>query len=146
MYVLEDFLPGQTIPLATYSVTEEEIIEFAGRYDPQVFHLQPQHPRTLALGGLLASGWQVSAIFMRLSVDAYLAKTAMLTSPGVDELRWLAPVRADDVLSGEVVIKSVRPSQSRPDRGVLIADGRLWNQQQLDVFSVCTTAFVNARG
>ena len=94
MQHFEDFHVGQRIAFGRYTVTHDEIIEFAKRYDPQVFHVDEGHSLTAELGGIMASGWHTTAIFMRLAVDAYLRNAAVLTSPGVDELRWLAPVRA----------------------------------------------------
>ncbi len=142
---LEDFEVGQHIPLATYHVPEAEIIEFARQFDPQTFHVDPDHATTQALGGLMASGWHTAAIFMRMIVDAYLADSAVLTSPGVDELRWLSPVRPDDILSGDVTVEEVRVSQSKPDRGLLMTRVRLHNQNGEPVFSVKATAFVLRR-
>ena len=93
MRYFEDFYVGQRIAFGRYTVTQSEIIGFAKRYDPQVFHIDETHAVTAELGGIMASGWHTTAIFMRLAVDAYLGDAAVLTSPGVDELRWLAPVR-----------------------------------------------------
>ena len=145
MNYFEDFYINQRIPFDRYTVTEAEIVEFAKRYDPQVFHVDGSHPLTAVLGGIMASGWHTSAIFMRLAVDAYLGKAAVLTSPGVDELRWLAPVRAGDVVTGEAVIERARLSASKPDRGILTTSVRLWNQQEVDVLKMTTHAFVRAR-
>ena len=142
---LEDFETGQQILLPSYLVSEAEIIEFAQRFDPQTFHVDPEHATTRALGGLMASGWHTAAIFMRMIVAAYLADSAVLTSPGVDELRWLSPVRPGDTLSGDVVVEDVRMSKSKPDRGLLITRGRLFNQSGEPVYSVKATAFVLRR-
>jgi len=142
---LEDFEVGQHIPLSSYLVPESEIVEFARQFDPQTFHTDPEHTTTQALGGLMASGWHTAAIFMRMIVDAYLADSAVLTSPGVDELRWLSPVRPGDVLSGDATVEEVRPSKSKPDRGLLITRVRLHNQKGESVFSVKAMAFVLRR-
>ena len=99
MNYFEDFQVNQRITFGRYKVTQAEIINFATQYDPQVFHVDEDHPLTEELGGILASGWHSTAIFMRLAVDAYLGSAALLTSPGVDELRWLAPVRAGGIYS-----------------------------------------------
>ena len=145
MQYFEDFHVGQRIPFDRYTVTQNEIIEFAKRYDPQVFHVDEGHSLTAELGGIMASGWHSTAIFMRLAVDAYLGNAAVLTSPGVDELRWLAPVRAGDVVTGEAVIEQARLSASKPDRGILTTSVRLWNQQEVDVLKMTTHAFVQTR-
>ena len=88
MKYLEDFHPGQRIAFGSHVVTKEAIVGFAEAFDPQVFHTDDTHPVTQELGGLMASGWHTAAIFMRLAVEAYLEQSAVLTSPGVDELKW----------------------------------------------------------
>ena len=142
MQYFEDFRVGQRIKFDRYTVMQSEIVEFAKRYDPQVFHVDESHSLTAELGGIMASGWHTTAIFMRLAVDAYLGSAAVLTSPGVDELRWLAPVRAGDMISGEAIVEEARLSVSKPDRGILTTGVRLWNQQEVDVLRMRTHAFV----
>jgi len=142
---LEDFTSGQVITLGQYALSEEDVVDFARRFDPQPFHMQPEAARTQAVGGLMASGWHTTGIFMRLAVEAYLSSTAVLTSPGVDKLRWLRPVRPKDVLSGQVTVIETRVSQTKPDRGVLIADVDLRNQHNETVMTMVTTAFVLTR-
>ena len=145
MRYLEDFSPGQCIVLGRHVVTKEAVITFAQSYDPQVFHSDETHSVTRELGGLMASGWHTAAIFMRLAVEAYLKQSAVLTSPGVDELRWLAPVRPGDTISGEAVVEEARQSKSRPDRGILTTNVRLWNQNGTDVLTMKAHAFVRVR-
>ena len=142
MQYFEDFRVGQRIKFDRYAVMQSEIVEFAKRYDPQVFHVDDSHSLTAELGGIMASGWHTTAIFMRLAVDAYLGNAAVLTSPGVDELRWLAPVRAGDMISGEAIVEEARLSVSKPDRGILTTGVRLWNQQEVDVLRLKTHAFI----
>tara|TARA_B100001109_G_C18714818_1_gene404209 strand:- start:296 stop:742 length:447 start_codon:yes stop_codon:yes gene_type:complete len=142
MQYFEDFRVGQRIKFDRYTVMQSEIVEFAKRYDPQVFHVDDSHSLTAELGGIMASGWHTTAIFMRLAVDAYLGSAAVLTSPGVDELRWLAPVRAGDMISGEAIVEEARLSVSKPDRGILTTGVRLWNQQEVDVLRLRTHAFI----
>ena len=145
MDYFEDFDIDQRISFGRYSVTQEEIIEFAKRYDPQAFHVDENDSLTVELGGLMASGWHTTAIFMRLAVDAYLAGAAVLTSPGVDELRWLAPVRAGDIISGEAIVEGARLSISKPDRGILTTGVVLWNQREEEVVRMATHVFVRVR-
>jgi len=142
MQYFEDFRVGQRIKFDRYAVMQSEIVEFAKQYDPQVFHVDDSHSLTAELGGIMASGWHTTAIFMRLAVDAYLGNAAVLTSPGVDELRWLAPVRAGDMISGEAIVEEARLSVSKPDRGILTTGVRLWNQQEVDVLRLRTHAFI----
>ena len=145
MDYFEDFSVNQRLTFACYTVTRDEIVGFAAQYDPQAFHTDEGHPLSLELGGIMASGWHTAAIFMRLAVDAYLGNAAVLTSPGVDELRWLGPVRGGDVISGEAIVEQARLSASKPDRGILTTSVRLWNQQKVDVLKMTTHAFVRVR-
>ena len=145
MDFFEDFDIDQRISFGRYSVTQEEIIEFAKRYDPQAFHVDECDSLTVELGGVMASGWHTTAIFMRLAVDAYLASAAVLTSPGVDELQWLAPVRAGDIISGEAIVEGARLSTSKPDRGILTTGVVLWNQREEEVLRMKTHVFMRVR-
>ena len=112
---LEDFEVGQRFELGSFSLTAEEIVAFAERYDPQSFHLEsdPDGP----FGGLIASGWQTGSECHVLMVEALLKDTACLGSPGVDRIRWLKPVRPDVVYTLTLTIAEVVPSRKRPDRG-----------------------------
>ena len=145
MNYFQDFSVNQRFTFGRYTVTRDQIVDFAAQYDPQAFHTDESHPRTTELGGIMASGWHTTAIFMRLAVDAYLGNAAVLTSPGVDELRWLAPVRVGDVISGEAIVEKARLSTSKPDRGILTTGVCLWNQEKVDVLKMTTHAFVRVR-
>jgi len=115
----EDYVPGSVHEFGPAVVDEAEIVEFARRYDPQPIHTDPQWARSGPFGGLIASGWHTAAIMMRLLVDQYLPPAASLGSPGIDELRWLRPVRPGDELRVRVTVIEARPSRSKPDRGLL---------------------------
>jgi acyl dehydratase len=145
MNYFQDFYVDQRIAFSRYTVTQAEITEFAERYDPQAFHVNQDHPLTIELGGIMASGWHTAAIFMRLAVDAYLGDAAVLTSPGVDALQWLAPVRAGDVISGEATVEHARLSASKPDRGILTTGVVLWNKQNIEVLKMTTHVFMRVR-
>jgi acyl dehydratase len=125
---LEDYIEGDVHEFGTITVTEEEIIQFAQKFDPQVFHTDPVGARKSVYGGLIASGWHTCSLFMRLFVEHYLPGDASLGSPGVDELRWLKPVRAGDALFARITVTKVKPSQSKPDRGVLFSFCEMLNQ------------------
>ncbi|GIR69689.1 MAG: hypothetical protein CM15mP74_09400 [Halieaceae bacterium] len=99
----EDFQIGQRIAFGRYTVTQSEIIEFAKRYDPQVFHIDETHAVTAELGGIMASGWHTTAIFMRLAVDAYLGDAAVLTSPG-GRIALAGAGEGGHIISGEAVL------------------------------------------
>src|SRR5947209_1610678 len=115
----EDFQPGQCRTLGTRTLSAEEIILFAREYDPQPFHVDPDAAAHSNFGGLIASGWQTCAIVTRMMCDAYLLNAASMGSPGVDELRWLAPVRAGDTITATATVLETRPSKSKPDRGLV---------------------------
>lgn len=116
----EDYVVGSVHEYGSIEVTEEEVIEFARRYDPQYFHTDPNAAVRSPFGGLIASGWHTAAMMMRLLVDNVLSSVAGLGSPGVDEVRWVRPVRPGDELSIRVTIRSSRRSRSKPDRGIVV--------------------------
>ena len=115
----EDFVPGMTSMVGPIAVGKAEIIEFATRYDPQSIHVDPEAAATGPFGGLIASGWHTASLVMRVLVDNFLPDKAQLASPGIDELRWLKPVRPGDALSVRVTVLEARRSRSKPDRGVV---------------------------
>ena len=115
---LDDLTPGQTFITPGFTLTESEIIDFAWRYDPQAFHLDANAAAESPYGGLIASGFQSLAICFRLFIQSGVLAESSLGSPGIDELRWLAPVRPGDTLHCEVEVLEVRPSNSKPDRGI----------------------------
>jgi acyl dehydratase len=115
----EDYLPGLVGVFGGIAVTEAEIVEFALRYDPQPIHTDPEMARAGPFGGLIASGWHTIALVMRVLVEQYLSPVAALVSPGIDELRWQAPVRPGDTLTVRVTITEAVPSRSKPDRGLV---------------------------
>lgn len=115
---LDDLTPGQRFTSPGLTLTEAEIIDFAWRYDPQPFHLDANAAAESPYGGLIASGFQSLAICFRLFIQSGLLAESSLGSPGIDELRWLAPVRPGDTLHSEIEVLEVRPSKSKPDRGI----------------------------
>ena len=122
---LEDFRVGDVYDLGSTPILTAEIIAFAERFDPQPPHLD----------GSLASGWHVAAIFMRMYVAAVLRDTAAV-SPGIDELRWLRPVRGDDVLTGRVTVLEVGPSPFQPACGIVRQRGELRDRADRPVLSM----------
>ena len=115
---LDDLEAGQVYPLGSQSLSEEDIITFAERYDPQPFHIDAEAAKDTIYGGVIASGWQTACVFMRLFVDGLLSRSAAMGSPGLDELRWSKPVRPGDRLDARVEVLEARPSRSKPDRGL----------------------------
>lgn len=141
----EDFTPGQVIPLGSYVLQREEIIEFARRYDPQPFHLDEAAARASDFGGLAASGWNTASVWMRLYVDAVLSDAAGRGSPGVEQLRWWVPVRPGDVLRGTLRVEAAAPSARRADRGTVHFTGELHNGEDVRVMSLRARAFFDRR-
>jgi len=131
---LEDYVEGDVHEFGPVTITENDIVEFGKRFDPQIFHTDPMKARETVYGGLIASGWHTSSLFMRLFVENYLAGKASLGSPGVDELRWLKPVRPGDSLTLRITVHRVKPSTTKPDRGVLFSFCEMVNQEN-DVVS-----------
>ena len=128
MRYFEDFQVGERIELGSVMVTEEEIIAFAREYDPQPFHISPEQAKHSFYGGLIASGWHTVSLLMRLMVDALINDTISLGSPGVDEVRWLKPVRPNDTLHARLTIVETAPSKRRAELGILTSKSEVFNQ------------------
>jgi acyl dehydratase len=132
---LDDFVPGQIHPLGRRTLTRDEIVAFARDWDPQPFHLDERAAAGSIYGGLIASGWHTVCVFMRLFADGLLNRSAAMGSPGVDEVRWLRPVRPGDTLEGRLEVLEVRPSRSKPGRGIVRLRSVMINQRQEEVLS-----------
>lgn len=125
----EDCIPGTVFEFGEVQVSEGAIIEFARRFDPQTMHVDPETAARGPFGGLIASGWHTTAMMMRVVVDHFLPKHASLGSPGIDELRWLRPVRPGDVLRVRLTVLAATRSRSKPDRGVVRSLIEVLNQR-----------------
>lgn len=145
MYYFEDFSVGDTFELGSKQMSEEEIITFARQFDPQPFHVDPERAKESFFGGLVASGWHTTAIFMRLFVDGLLNKSASLASPGVDEVRWVRPVRPGDMLRARFTVLESTPSRSRPNMGVVRSRGEMFNQDGELVMSLSGLHFLGRK-
>src|SRR5882762_681261 len=119
MLTFEDFKPGHFGTFGPRRVTREEILAFAAEFDPQPMHLDEQAARRSMLKGLSGSGWHLCSVVMRMMFDGFIGRTASLGSPGVNELRWLAPLRPDDELTLDVEVAEARFSKSRPETGIV---------------------------
>jgi acyl dehydratase len=126
----EDYIAGTVHEFGSVTIEADEVIAFAKRYDPQPFHVDPEAAKETIFGGLIASGWHTGSLIMRLYADHYLSHVASLASPGIDEQRWLKPVRPDDKLSVRVTILDTRRSRSKPDRGLVHSFIEVFNQNQ----------------
>jgi acyl dehydratase len=138
-WAFEDFVEGGEIDLGVKDVTAEEIVEFAGEFDPQPMHLDEAAGKASILGGLSASGWHTCAIFMRLLCDAFLLNSTSQGAPGVDRIKWKKPVLAGDRLNGRTTVLSRRESKSRPSIGLVAFRSELFNQRGEPVFELENT-------
>ncbi|MDQ8702806.1 MaoC family dehydratase [Streptomyces sp. LHD-70] len=125
----EDYVPGSTYTFGRIALTEGEILDFARRFDTQSIHTDPETARHGPFKGLIASGWHTSAVMMRLYADHFVSRPASLASPGVDELRWVRPVRPGDALAIRTTILDARVSRSKPDRGLVHTRIEVLNQR-----------------
>lgn len=145
-WAFENFIEGGSIDLGVKDVTADEIVEFAGQFDPQPMHLDEAAGRASILGGLSASGWHTCAIFMRLLCDAVLLDSTSQGAPGVDKIKWKKPVLAGDRLNGIATVLATRESKSRPSIGLVTFRSELFNQHGHSVFELENTAMFLKRG
>ena len=141
----EDFEVGEEIRSPAKTFTEAEIVDYAFRYDPQPIHIDKPAAEAGLYGGLIASGWHVASASFRLFTMTGTMGRASLGSPGLDELRWLKPVRPGDTIHSVVTVAEKRPSRSRPDRGIVILDYRVINQHGETVMSTRGVQLVRRR-
>ena len=145
MRYLEDFSEGQVFELGEETVREAEVLEFARRYDAQPFHVDAEAAKRSMYGGLIASGWHTSAIFMGLLVRGLLYEVASLGAGGIDEMKWLKPVRPGDRLRARLTILARRPSTKHPGRGLVNCLGEMFNQGGERVLSIRWSAMIARR-
>jgi acyl dehydratase len=124
----EDFAVGEVLPLGSRQVTRAEIIAFAAEFDPQPFHLDERQGAESMVDGLIASGWHVAGLFMRMLCDGFLLQSSSLGSPGIETLKWQKPVRAGDMLTGKATVIEARRSKSRPEMGIVRFRSEVENQ------------------
>src|SRR3977135_361309 len=124
---LEDFSPGHFGTYGPRRVTREEILGFAAEFDPQPMHLDEEAAGRSMLKGLSGSGWHLCSIMMRMMFDFYIGRTASLGSPGVNEMKWLGPLRPGDDLTLDIEVVEARVSRSRPDTGIVTFKGSVRN-------------------
>lgn len=141
----EDFEPGQVYELGCRTVTEDEIVAFGEQWDPQPFHVDAAAAAASVFGGLIASGWHTGAMWMRLYVDSVLGSAVSMGSPGLEELRWFAPVRPGDTLHARMTVLETTPSARRPDRGTIRSRGEMINQDGVTVMSMVSRGHFGRR-
>ena len=146
MQYLEDMKVGTKASFGRYEVTREEVLEFAGKYDPQPFHLDDEAAAKTHFGRISASGWHTCAMTMAMLVENLTKnKQAGLGSPGLDELRWLKPVYPGDTLRVESELTEVTPSRSRPEMGSTKAKVTVFNQHDEPVMRLLSIGLVARR-
>jgi acyl dehydratase len=145
MRYFEDFREGERLTHGPTTVTEADIVGFAAEFDPQPFHLDPVAARDTLLDGLAASGWHSCAVLMRQMCEAFLLDSASMGSPGVEEVKWLRPVRPGDALSMEAEVKDVRASRSRPEMGLVTFAFALRNQRGEAVMTMANVIMFGRR-
>ncbi len=141
----EDYRPGMVFTGGPIAISESDILDFARRYDPQPMHTDPEAAACGPFGGLIASGWHTAALMMRLVVGEFLSPASGLASPGIDELRWLAPVRPGDALSLRATVTEARRSRSKPGQGVVRSLVEILNQRGEIVLSLKPISLIRCR-
>jgi acyl dehydratase len=125
---LDDFEVGQRFETASRTVTEAEIIGFAKQFDPQYYHVDPVAAQRSAFGGLIASGFHTLSLSMRLFFDLDIWPESMIASPGIENVKFLKPLRPGDTIRGTAEVVDVRASSSKSDRGIVTMEHPCWNQ------------------
>jgi acyl dehydratase len=135
-YYWEDFAVGTVREFGNMKLEKADILRFAKDWDPQPFHVDEEAAKRSAYGGLIASGWQTCAAAMRMCCDAYLLDAASLGSPGVENVRWVKPVRPGDTLSVRLEVLEARPLKSKPGVGLVKNRWQLFNQHGEEVMQM----------
>ena len=138
----DDVVVGETTTHGAYTVTEAEIIEFAERYDPQPFHVDPESAMETQFGGLIASGWHTVSIGQRLFVEAVLGDLAAEGSPGVENLQFRNPLRPGATVSLRITVTEKRPLESRPELGLVTFEETVRDEDGTDLISMDVHVFV----
>ena len=141
----EDYSAGSVYEFGAITVSEPEIIDFAGKFDPQYFHVNPVKAAASEFGGIIASGFHTASLAMRLYVDHFLSHVASLASPGVDDLKWPNPLRPGDTVRIRVTILEARLSRSKPDRGIVRARVEAINQREELTLSMTVVSIIGRR-
>ena len=141
----EDFTPGMCVTCGPKKVTREEIIEFSSQFDPQPMHLDEEAAKESVFGALAASGWHSCAILMSMLCEGYLLNSSSMGAPGVDEVKWLMPIHANDTLMVKVTVLETRSSASRPTMGLTRMNYEMTNQNNDVVMTMHNTAMFGRR-
>ena len=142
----EDFTPGRVFEHGPRRISREEIVAFAAEFDPQPMHLDEEAARSTMLGGLAASGWHACGILMRMCADSFVLNSASMGAPGVDEVRWLLPIRPGDELTLRSTVLETRVSRSRSDMGFVKFLFEMFNQTGKPAMTLTTSLMMGRRG
>jgi acyl dehydratase len=142
----EDFHSGRVFEHGPRRLPREEMIAFAAEFDPQPMHLDETAARATMVGGLAASGWYACCILMRMSTDAFVNNSTSMGAPGVDEVKWLAPIRPDDEITLRATVLDTRVSNSRPEMGFVRFNFELFNGAGERVMTLVTSLMLGRRG
>jgi acyl dehydratase len=132
-YWWEDFAAGSVREFGGVMVSKESILRFAREFDPQPFHVDEEAAKRSPFGGLIASGWQTCSLMMRMACDAFLLDSSSVGSPGMDNIKWLKPVRPGDTLRVRLTVKEARVLKSRPNVGIVRNFWQVLNQDGEEV-------------
>lgn len=141
-----DFHVGQVIEAGPYTPDVDEIIRFATAYDPQWFHTHVERANAGRFGGLIASGWHTCGIAMRLVAEAALDGSESFASPGLDYVKWPAPVRPGDALRLRATVIETRHSRSQPSLGILRWRWQLFKEGEVEVLDLVATSLFDLAG
>ncbi len=141
----EDLVIGTKYNLGSYKLNRKSMINYAEKFDPQLIHIDESYAKSSLYKGIIASGWYTASIWMRLACEGLLLNLQSMGSPGVENLKWLNPVRPGDTLSASLVIKDKRTSKSRPKLGIVTTTGDLTNQNGNIVLTLKSSVFIKRK-
>jgi acyl dehydratase len=145
MHTFEDFWVGEVMLFGPVEITAEAITSFAERFDPQPMHLDDEARQNTVVDGMIASGLHTVCLHMRLFADGVLRDSTSMGSPGVEQVRYLAPVRAGETLTLRVEVISARPSKSRPEMGLVVFRSQMINAQCMPAMEMTATLMLGRR-
>ncbi len=145
MRYFEDFKVGDTEEFGNYKTSQEDIIEFATEFDPQPFHIDPDAAKEHFFGGIIASGWHTGSMLMRMIVDNQVLASSSMGSPGIDELRWIQPVRPSEILNAQSEVLSSTPHKYKDDRGFVKFKHTILNQNREIKMTMISTILFGKR-
>ena len=141
----EDLNEGDNYSRGPIFVSKKEILEFANKYDPQVFHIDEEKAKESLFGGLCASGWHTCSLYMKMLCDGFIKNLASLGSPGMNQIRWIKPLFPNQNITGKVTIISKTPSRSKPNIGSLITDSEVYNNKKEIIMTLQSISIVKKK-